>query len=691
MSHRDRANDAALTHRLAAVFETNIEALVDAWWSLGSDGPTCAAPDAGDDEFSKERYLRPLARLLIGALRGSADHEAVYADERLRYLPPELDPAGRRRFVGARFEREVRALTDVARAEVPVDVAAVALQRLHTNLVKAPAGEALRVLLVGDCIFNDMRAFLSHQTVASEQRLDVDHIYFSTTVDKAISSADVAAAVRRGRPHLIALSLFTFQGLPLYTALLADAWKLSHAEIERRALVLVDLLRETVDAVRGVTDATLALHTVCGLPLDRVRRRVPVLPPQSRRRQIVCGVLSRLIRELADETDNAVVVDESTLVETGGGYRLCARSVFDEDDVPDAVFHPTAFGPVLADFYGGLLSAYRTFGRAKCLLVDFDNTLWTGVMADGEVVHNRGGQRLLRQLREAGVLLVALSKNDPGAIRWDEMELAPDDFVLHKINWRPKPDTVSEVIHQLDLSADAFVLLDDNPVERALVTERVAGVAAVDSLSPATWRALEYWLAFPSTKQTEEARQRTQMYQEAAERRTAMAVTHDYAEMMASLKLKASLRRAEASDMERLLELVQRTSQFNTTTIRRSADDIAGLLLSERHAVYVSSLRDRFGALGVVGVVILERDDDTVLFDSVIMSCRAMGFGLEQFLVARSIANEPAVRYVGRVVATDRNGPARNLFELTGFHEAEPGTWVLDASDDRPTVPAWLA
>ena len=115
------------------------------------------------------------------------------------------------------------------------------------------------------------------------------------------------------------------------------------------------------------------------------------------------------------------------------------------------------------------------------------------------------------RLRQAGVLLVALSENDPQKIRWHEMELAPEDFVLHKFSWQLKAQKASEAITELNLSPGAFVLIDGNPAERAMVTQAIPEIAALDPAQPPTWRMLSAWLALPSTRQTPEARRSTEM------------------------------------------------------------------------------------------------------------------------------------------------------------------------------------
>ena len=210
------------------------------------------------------------------------------------------------------------------------------------------------------------------------------------------------------------------------------------------------------------------------------------------------------------------------------------------------MFHPSWFGAVLAPIYVELARAQATLRNAKVLLVDFDNTLWQGVMAEGEVAHERERQRLLRELRDAGVLLVALSKNSDDAIRWDEMDLSPEDFVLHKVSWNQKAQSVLEAAQQLDLSPDSFVLLDDNPAERELVRQRLPEVRALDSNDPATWRALEWMLELPITGRSAEAARRTEMYREAAARREALADELDLPSMMRSLELRATFGRARS-------------------------------------------------------------------------------------------------------------------------------------------------
>jgi FkbH-like protein len=181
------------------------------------------------------------------------------------------------------------------------------------------------------------------------------------------------------------------------------------------------------------------------------------------------------------------------------------------------------------------------------------------------------------------------------------------------------------------------------------------------------------------------------MYREAADRRAALSQPLDYETVMKSLGLRYRVRPATVADLPRVMALIERTNQFNTTTQRRSLADVRALMGSGTSRIYVASLRDRFGTLGIVAVAVF--DETERVFDSVIMSCRAMGFGLE-FALLRAVMDTVAPGlFRGRFVPTDRNGPAAGLFEQAGFQpegDERPGMWILPTGSVKPLPPAWL-
>jgi predicted enzyme involved in methoxymalonyl-ACP biosynthesis len=80
-----------------------------------------------------------------------------------------------------------------------------------------------------------------------------------------------------------------------------------------------------------------------------------------------------------------------------------------------------------------------------------------------------------------------------------------------------------------------------------------------------------------------------------------------------------------------------------------------------------------------------------VVFDSFIMSCRAMGFEIER-LVLRLVmdAEQEAQSFLGRFMPTDRNTPAADLFVSNGFSQISANEWLLNGNNARPERPAWF-
>jgi HAD superfamily phosphatase (TIGR01681 family) len=192
------------------------------------------------------------------------------------------------------------------------------------------------------------------------------------------------------------------------------------------------------------------------------------------------------LREIAAQLPHVWFVDEIAVAQRLG-YRVANRPIVTGQPFVEALFHRRRFGFGLAETYLEVVRAYDRLRGVKVIAVDFDNTLWDGVMAEGPVRHYRDRQALLKRLQEGGILLVAVSKNDPQAIRWNEMVLQPEDFAVLAIGWELKPTTLAEIAAQLNLGLDAFVFLDDNPTERGLVASHLpqvrglwvgAGVAA---------------------------------------------------------------------------------------------------------------------------------------------------------------------------------------------------------------------
>jgi FkbH-like protein len=651
---------------------------------------TSVIEDLGSWEAYQKQYIDVMLSVLGRAIaRGRQDLIHIYTSERTRFYDLESLAGGG----GAELERmlagDIQDITSLIDDTVFAEQAAKILNDIHAPICDNENEGGLRIAMVGDCLLTETAAFVKPRAREFGVPVQTQLFYFTAWAGHEVDAAEVINELRDRPFQIIGLSFLTFCGIPPYTALLAEADKLSTEEQDRHIDALLRIMRQYVDELRAATDATILLHGCSGLPLTRVRQFVPVIPPMSRSRRRVALELNRRIRELCENSENVVFLDEQHCT-AEVGIRRAARPLLSRFLTHHGLFHPSVFGSLVATPYVELAQAYALLAKTKVVLVDFDNTLWDGVMAEGEVKQNSHAQHLLKRLREAGILLVAVSKNDPGSIRWEEIILTPDDFVLQKLSWAPKPTSVEEVAHQLDLAPDSFVLIDDNPVERELITKQLPDVTAMDPADPKTWTSLELMLSFPNTGMTAEASRRTDMYREAAARRDALSGELDFAGMMESLNLRVEFGPVSKKHLGRVEELVQRTNQFNTTTVRRSRAELQELMDSADHEIYAGTLSDKFGIMGIVGVVIVSTLGEELIFDSVIMSCRAMGFGFESVLVRGPLEHSDKRRAIGRIVPTERNGPCASVFKDAGFSQHNAHEWVLDLARGIPDVPPWL-
>jgi FkbH-like protein len=630
-------------------------------------------------------HLLPLVGLLAEYARtGNSLYRDLYREELLRYAPHRSGLA-----VLADYFREVLpAHEEAAVSGFSGDDALAWLKEVHEPLVSPIVGDVVRVITVGDCLVAQIQSFLKAAARNAGLNLDVRYYYFSAKLGVGLMDEGIKSAIRGG-VDLLALSYLSYEGIPLYRAYLEASDTRDESRSRELMQGITDYIEDHLREIRELTDATILLHNASGLPLTRTRRLVPFLPGLSGGRRLALQLLNAAIGEIAARTENCILIDEVAVAERHG-LRHCASTVLPRWIRRGADLHTEHVCRYLADAYFESIRRWSMLRKTKLLLVDFDNTLWSGVMAEGPVAHFVERQTLLKSLSQQGVLLAAVSKNDPRNLRWSEMALAESDFVALKIGWGLKVDSIKELASELNLGQDSFALIDDNPAELELVRTTLPGVICLDATKDESWATLEQLFAMPNTRQTDEARRRTEMYREQANRDRELRSDSDYPTLMAKLGLNVQIGPARKGDLGRLTELVQRTNQFNTTTRRYSKGELEEMLRSDGCSVTVAELSDKFGDLGIVAAAVVRRGGDEAVIENFVMSCRAMGFGMEQLLLSRIVEASAGLSVTGMFSPTARNEPASGLYRDSGFTEREPGEWALPSGKGLE-APPWIS
>jgi FkbH-like protein len=322
---------------------------------------------------------------------------------------------------------------------------------------------------------------------------------------------------------------------------------------------------------------------------------------------------------------------------------------------------------------------------AKVLVLDCDNTLWRGVVGEDGLEGIALTQPFLAlqdfavAQQRKGILVCLASKNSEADVievldKRSDMKLRASDVVAHRINWLPKTVNLRSLAEELNLGLDAFVFLDDNPVEcgqmRAelpqVVTLQVPPEAEISDWLKHIWN-------FDKLATTAEDSQRTQMYRENAARRTLESSVGDIGEFLAALNLQVDIQTPVEDEWPRIEQLTQRTNQFNFTTRRRNVQELKALVTQGAQVLRVR-VSDRFGNYGLVGVLIAQAHEQAWEVDTFLLSCRVLGRGVEHAML-RSVAEGAVARGLEAVnlhlISSARNEPARAFIDSVAAAHCE--------------------
>lgn len=349
--------------------------------------------------------------------------------------------------------------------------------------------------------------------------------------------------------------------------------------------------------------------------------------------------------------------------------------------------HPAA-APLYGDLLARLLAA-RQGRSAKALVLDLDNTLWGGVIGDdgmAGIVLGQGSalgeahsafQEYAKALNQRGVILAVCSKNDErNALEpfdsHPEMVLKRADIACFVANWTDKATNLREIARRLNIGTDALVFVDDNPAERAIIRQELPEVLVPEvGEDPASYaQALADAGYFEAVHLTEEDRARSGQYQANLQRETARAVATDMKGYLRSLDMELRWKRFDAVGASRIVQLVNKTNQFNLTTRRTTPEAVSALIADDQALSLQIRLLDRFGDNGIVAIVHGHRDGDAMILDTWLMSCRVLGRGAEQAtlnLVAQEALRLGATKLIGEYRPTEKNGMVRDHYQRLGF------------------------
>ena len=218
-----------------------------------------------------------------------------------------------------------------------------------------------------------------------------------------------------------------------------------------------------------------------------------------------------------------------------------------------------------------------------------------------------------------------------------------------------------------------MVLVDDNPTEREWVKQMLPEVEVPDFPEhpydlPAFARQLvdRYFRIY---ELTDDDRHKAAQYQANAQRNAEQSRFTNFEDFLRSLEMEITVEEASAFNMARLAQLTQKTNQFNLTTRRYSEAELR-TMIAQGAMVYGMRVADKFGDYGITGVMIVEPEsEDKAKVDSLLLSCRVLGKGIEHAFVChmlQMLAKRGYQSLTASYLPTAKNAQVKDFWQAVG-------------------------
>lgn len=419
-------------------------------------------------------------------------------------------------------------------------------------------------------------------------------------------------------------------------------------------------IKERIRALREISDAPILLVSMSPIAPDLAENHADI--PMT-----YCTELETLCRE-----HEIPLGDERTAILAG--TRLSARAQFLTARALACCWIPAITHPPV-----------------KAILLDLDETLHRGILGEDGIqgIEVQPGHLLLqtrlKQLRQAGILLALVSRNERTDVcellrKHNDYLLKEEHFTCLEVSWGKKSEAIARIAESMHISTDAILFVDDNVGELAEAAIGHPNIRLIQAQSDAweTLCAIEHEPGIWRWKTTTASLQRVADIQAIHQREALAKSAKNPSEYLKTLETTLKVVVNERTEILRLAELCARTNQFNLALKRLDELALERLMSSPDSAVVSISLSDRLAESGIIGVLVAVLRDNAIHIEELCISCRALGRQLERSIVSAALAALPHADnsrgFVFHVATSNRNMPARQFLEAFGLSLPEEGS-----------------
>jgi FkbH-like protein len=370
-----------------------------------------------------------------------------------------------------------------------------------------------------------------------------------------------------------------------------------------------------------------------------------------------------------------VNVEANLSIEENGNWldiRLLemARIPFKNSNIPRYIF--------------ALLKAIRNFVNQplKLIIVDLDGTLWSNNLAEEGPNHliasinlskksENGVATFLKNCGEEGVLLAVCSKNNLDDVlkvlcNLENFPLIAEDFVDIKANWESKTKNVLEIISKLQFSQESVCFIDNSIEQCAEIKSSFPKMLVLhsDEFELAGPKDFLKTGIFEFRQLTKEDFLRKKSYVINKKLFEAQESDDNLQDFLIGLEMSCTFSEITSVDMPRVNQMLERTNQFRANKKFDFNFQSVGMKFLKFELV------DKYTSYGIVSIIATSLDQNSIIINQWLMSCRVFGRGLESKVIEilQEIYGNEFPQELGiDFVSNDRNDYLLNLINSLGF------------------------
>ncbi len=277
--------------------------------------------------------------------------------------------------------------------------------------------------------------------------------------------------------------------------------------------------------------------------------------------------------------------------------------------------------------------------KIKAVVWDLDNTIWNGILLENDKLSlKKDIVDTIITLDKRGILQSIVSKNDYTAAIDKLKQFQLDKYFLYpQIHWGAKSTSVKTIADKLNLALNTFAFIDDSQFELSEVKTTLPEVTCI--LAEEHLAVLENPRFIPRFI-TNDSKNRRRLYQADEVRNRIEANFSDPKEsFLSSLNMEFTISEASENDLQRAVELTERTNQLNSTGKIYSYKELLSCINSGDYKVYICDLNDKFGSYGKIGLAVVKTTTNVDYLELLLMSCRVMSRGVGTVLLSYILNN----------------------------------------------------